>query len=269
MALEARVRDHAWTRAARGGLVATTDDRGGAVDTTRLIAAEGDDIVVVPAGPGNPEGPRRVRRVLVATAIVAVVVLTGAIAVAAQRNGSTARVRTTSPPTLSPKPPVAKARPKPTVARTKPAPAAAVTTVPTTVPSKTPQTLVAVPPASGPARTTPTMAPSPAPTTAAPPKQYGASALTWDAPRALTIAAGKTAPLVVTAHNPTDGTVTLPHPLPCTPRLDHNEVCPEMAQFISSGQSASAKYVIDASGIAKGSYTLKIEGVLTIAVTVS
>ena len=36
-----------------------------------------------------------------------------------------------------------------------------------------------------------------------------------------------------------------------------------------SGQSASARYTIDASGIAKGHYTLKIEGVLTVAVTVT
>ena len=242
--------------------MATTDDRGGAVDTTRLMTADGDDIVVVPAGTGDPERPRRVRRIAVAAAIGAVVVLGAAIAVAAQHNGSTPRVRTTAPPTFAPKPLVTKVHPKTTVPSAKPAPTAAVTTVP----RNTPQTLVAVPPATGPAQTSP---PPPVPTTAAPPKQYGATVLTWDAPRSLTIAAGKTAPLVVTAHNPTDGTVTLPHPLACTPRLDHSEVCPEMAQFINSGQSASAKFVIDASGIAKGRYTLSIEGVLTISVTVT
>ncbi|MDP9332871.1 MAG: hypothetical protein M3Q30_06140, partial [Actinomycetota bacterium] len=92
---------------------------------------------------------------------------------------------------------------------------------------------------------------------------------TWDAPPSLAIAAGMSASLAVIAHNPTDGTVTLPHPLACTPRLDHGEVCTEMVQLISSGRSASARYTIDASGIAKGHYTLRIEGVLTVAVTVS
>src|SRR5206468_12965589 len=123
-------------------------------------------------------------------------------------------------------------------------------------------------------RTTPAPPPPPppappAPATAAPPKQYGASALTWDAPPSLAIAAGKTATLSVTAHNPTDVTVTLPHPLACTPRLDHGEMYPDMVQLIGSGQSASARYTIDASGIAKGQDTLKIERVLTVAVTVT
>src|SRR5436305_8149898 len=95
--------------------VASTDDRGGAVDTTRLITAEGDDIVVVPGGTGDPERPRRPRRIAVWAAIVAVVVLGAAIAVAAQHNGSTPRVRTTAPPTFAPKPLVAKVHPKTTV----------------------------------------------------------------------------------------------------------------------------------------------------------
>ncbi|MDQ1455195.1 MAG: hypothetical protein QOH28_815 [Actinomycetota bacterium] len=240
--------------------MATTDDRGGAIDTTRLDTADGDH-----------ERPRRVRRVLVGTAIVAVLVSGGAVAVAARPDGSTTRVRTTSPSTVPAAPVVLKGRTKATVPRAKPAPTVAVTTVPST----TPQTLVAVPPpASGPARTIappppPPAPPPPAPTTAAPPKQYGASALTWDAPPSLAITAGKTATLTVTAHNPTDGTVTLPHPLACTPRLDHGEICTEMVQLIGSGKSASARYTIDASGTAKGHYTLKIEGVLTVSVTVT
>lgn len=240
--------------------MATTDDRGGAIGTTRLDTADGEH-----------ERPHRVGRVLVGTAIVAVLVSGGGIAVAAGHDGSTTRVRTTSPPTLAPKPVVAKAHPKPTAARAKPMPTVAVTTVP-----RTPQMLVAVPPpASGPVRRTPTPPapppppPPPAPTTAAPPKQYGASALTWDAPPSLAIAAGKTATLSVTAHNRTDGTVTLPHPLACTPRLDHGEFCTEVVQLIGSGQSASARYTIDARGTTKGHYTLKIEGVLTVSVTVS
>jgi hypothetical protein len=93
--------------------------------------------------------------------------------------------------------------------------------------------------------------------------------LTWNAPGRLTIASGHTAALAVTAHNPTDGTVALPHPLSCAPRLDHGEMCPQVVQVISPGGSASAGYTIDARGTAAGSYQLRIEGVLTIPVTVT
>jgi hypothetical protein len=237
--------------------VATTDDRDGvAVETTRVVPADGDDIVVVPAGPGDPHHPGLVRRALVAAAIVAVLALGTAFAIASRHSGSTVRVRATSPPTLSPLPVVINNHLKSTVPRAKPSPTVAVTTVPR-IHSVPP---VVVPPA----RSVPA-----APTTAAPPKQYGPSVLTWDAPRSLAIAAGKSATLPVTAHNPTDGTVTLPYPLSCTPRLDNGEMCPAMVQFIGAGQSASTRFTIDARGFAKGKYTLKIEGVLTVAVTVS
>ena len=63
--------------------------------------------------------------------------------------------------------------------------------------------------------------------------------------------------------------MTLPHPLACTPRLDHGEFCTEVVQLIGSGQSVTARYTIDASGIAKGHYSLQIEGVLTVTVTVN
>jgi hypothetical protein len=237
--------------------VATTDDRDGvAVETTRVVPADGDDIVVVPALPGDPHHPGLVRRALVAAAIVAVLALGTAFAIASRHTGSTVRVRTTSPPTLSPLPVVVKTHLKSTVPRAKRSPTVAVTTVPR-IHSVPP---VVVPPA----RSVPA-----APTTAAPPKQYGPSVLTWDAPRSLSIAAGKSATLPVTAHNPTDGTVTLPYPLSCTPRLDNGEMCPAMVQLIGAGQSASTRFTIEARGVAKGKYTLKIEGVLTVAVTVS
>jgi hypothetical protein len=42
-----------------------------------------------------------------------------------------------------------------------------------------------------------------------------------------------------------------------------------MVQTIAPGGSATATYTIDARGIAPGNYTLQIEGVLTIPVTVS
>ena len=240
--------------------MATTDDRDGiAVETTRVGPADGDDIVVMPAGPGDPHHPGLVRRALVAAAIVAVLALGTAFAIASRHSGSTVRVRATSPPTLSPKPVVINNHLKSTVPRAKPSP----TVVATTVPSINSIPVLVVPPT----RSVPVLS-TPRPQSA-PPKQYGPSVLTWDAPRALAIAAGKTATLPVTAHNRTDGTVTLPYPLSCTPRLDNGEMCPAMVQLIGAGQSASTRFTIDGRGFAKGRYTLKIEGVLTVAVTVS
>jgi hypothetical protein len=77
--------------------VATTDDRDGvAVETTRVVpAADGDDIVVVPAGPGDPYHPRIVRRALVAAVIVAVLAIGVAIAIASRDTGSKVNVRAT------------------------------------------------------------------------------------------------------------------------------------------------------------------------------
>jgi hypothetical protein len=40
-------------------------------------------------------------------------------------------------------------------------------------------------------------------------------------------------------------------------------------QVIGPGQSASAQYTIDATGIAPGHYSMRIEGVLTVPVTVT
>jgi hypothetical protein len=82
------------------------------------------------------------------------------------------------------------------------------------------------------------------------------------------MAAGTTRSVTVAAHNPTDGVVTLAHPLSCTPRLDHGEMCAQVVQTIASGRSAGATYVIDARDVAPGHYTLNVEGVLSIAVTV-
>lgn len=250
--------------------MATTEDRDGtALETTRATPVAGDGIVVIPAVDA-PEGPRRARVLLVGGGIVAILVLAAGIAVAARGAGSTTRLRTTSPSILPSKPlvskHVAKTRPKPTVPRDKPA-----ATVAVTMPTSPPRTALTAPPASVAAPATPRLSVSGTapPTTAAPPKQYGPAALTWSAPRSFELAAGTSKLLAITAHNPTDGTVTLPHPLSCAPRLDHGEMCPEMVQLVGAGQAASANYTIDASGVAKGHYTLDIEGVLTVAVTVS
>jgi hypothetical protein len=144
--------------------------------------------------------------------------------------------------------------------------------------------LIATPPASGPDPTapldtvppttttvTPTtlLAPAVTATLPPPPPPFGASALTWTAPKSMSIATGTTAPLSVRAYNPTGRSVSLSHRLSCTPRLDHGEVCADIVQLIGSHQSASAHYTIDAAGFVPGSYTLTIEGVLTVDVTVS
>jgi hypothetical protein len=75
--------------------------------------------------------------------------------------------------------------------------------------------------------------------------------------------------LTVLAYNPTGRAVSLSHPLSCTPRLDHGEVCPDIVQLIGWHRSAGAHYTIDATGVVAGNYTLTIEGVLTVDVTVS
>jgi hypothetical protein len=250
--------------------VATTEDRDGtALETARAIPVAGDGIVVIPAV-DPAEGPRRARILLVGGGIIAILVLVAGIAVAARGAGSTTRVRTSSPSILPSKPlvskHVAKTRPIPTVPRDKPA-----ATVALTMPTSPPRTAIIAPPASVASPATPRLGVSGTepPTTAAPAQQYGPSVLTWSAPGSFALPAGTSKLLAVTAHNPTGGTVTLPHPLSCAPRLDHGEMCPEMVQLVGAGQSASASYTIDASGVAKGRYTLDIEGVLTVAVTVS
>lgn len=264
------------TAGGREDQVGSTDERGGPFDTTRvdvsrvdaervddtrIMAPDGDDIVVLPDTDRSSDGPSRRRSIIAGAAIVAFLVVVAIIAIGARRS-DTPHVQTSTPAARPPTPIVAKLPPT-TVGHKHSVPAStvAVTTVPQTSPRTTPDTAQHVVP--------PDTVPAPAPTTVASPKQYGASALTWSGARSLTIASGAAAALAVTAHNGTDGTVTLPHPLSCTPRLDHGEMCAQVVQSIDSGQSASATYTIDASGIAAGHYTLSIEGVLSIAVTVT
>jgi hypothetical protein len=159
---------------------------------------------------------------------------------------------------------------------------AAASTTSSLPPTISPIDLVSTPAASGPPATSAPI-PVPVPTTGPrtlmlpavtatlppPPPPLGPNVLTWTAPESLDLAAGATAPLTVTAHNPTGRNVDLPHPLSCTPRVDHAEMCAPEAQRIAAHASASATYTIDAQGIAPGQYTLSIEGVLTVAVTIS
>jgi hypothetical protein len=244
--------------------VSTTDERGnGTLETGRLVAADGDDIVVL--HDVHPRRPGR-RDVLIGVATVVLLIVAGGIAIVLVNRGSNAaKVRTTSSSVVT-TPPVARSKPKPKVAA-KPA-------VPVRTPSPTAAVIVPAAPATSPpiavgnSNIAPPPTVAPAPTTLAPPKQYGPSALTWTAPRSMTIVAGTTAVLSVAAHNGTDGTVTLPHPLSCTPRLDHGEICAQVVQVLASRASAGAQYTIDAHDVVAGHYSLTIEGVLRVAVTV-
>ncbi len=247
--------------------MSTTDERDdGTLKVTRSEGANGDDIVVIPTGPPDETAGRRRRALLIALVVViALVAIT--IALVAHNNGSKSVVVRTTTPTTVPGPAAGAVKPKASPKITTPAPTVAVIaprpTAVVTTPSSRPRntggtTKVVTPP--------PTV---PAPTLPPPPKQYGASVLTWSAPRAMTIASGTTGTLAVTAHNPTDGIVTLSHPLSCAPRLDHSEVCSQNVQPIGSGQSASARYTIDAHGVAAGHYTITIEAALTVTVAVT
>jgi hypothetical protein len=246
---------------AAGGSVSTTDERDGSpLETTRLDSADGDDIVVIP----DPDSGRRPRRgVLIWIAAVSAVLLAGVVAgVVFRGQAHHTTVRTTSP-TVVPTPPAVGTKPAPTSA-TSPR-----VTTPTTNALALP---FKPPPVKTGAQVTPSVVTAlpqaPAPPTAAPPKNYGPSVLTWSAPHSMTVLAGSTAILAVAAHNHSDGTVTLPHPLSCAPRLDHGEICPEVVQVLAPGTSAGAQYTIDAHGTAPGHYTLTIEGVLAVGVTV-
>ena len=228
--------------------------------------ADGDDITVVTTGPAEETTGRRRRVFLVGTAVAVTVVVAGVVALVAvsksagsNHAGSKSAVINPVSPSVVSSPDVKPAATKKPVVHPTASVAPIAPTVPAPLPPHTTITarVVTPPPAFV------------APTTPAPPKQYGAAALTWSAPHSLTIATGKTAALAVTAHNGTDGIVTLAHPLSCTPRLDHGEMCTQNVQLVPSGQSASAQYTISAAGIAPGSYTLNIEGVFTVAVTVN
>jgi len=164
--------------------------------------------------------------------------------------------------------PTTKARPTTTTALT-PTTQVTVVAAPQTAPPET------APPNTDPPATEPTTTPTtlllPAVTATLPPPPppYGADRLTWTAPKEMTIVSGHTAPLTVQAHNATDRVVSLSHPLGCTPRLDGDDFCSDIVQLIGIGQTASAHFTIDAHGIVAGHYTLVIEGVLTVNVTVS
>ena len=103
---------------------------------------------------------------------------------------------------------------------------------------------VVVPPSLPNATTPPTAAPG---LTEFPP-----SSIQWTARRRSTIAHNAQTTITVVAHNPTNGTITLPHPLACAPTLSGNGMCTEMAQILAPGESATAHYKIDGARSAAG-----------------
>jgi hypothetical protein len=224
----------------------------------------GDDITVLP----GDRWPRFARARLWISAAIIVAVAGAAVAVIATRDDTSkpAAVQLETPPTAAAGPvrtgaatpkvktPATRAKPRPEAAR------------PTSVAPPAPRPVVHVPvpaPRNQPAVTPNTAPPATAPVPTSPP-----SVLQWTVPPSVTIMAGKTVLVAVMVTNPSKGVVTLPHPLSCAPRLDDSEVCSETVQRIAPDASASATYRLDAHGIAPGTYSLSIEGLHTITVTV-
>jgi hypothetical protein len=129
----------------------------------------------------------------------------------------------------------------------------------------------------------PPVAPTEPPVTA--PPSYPPSALQWAAtPAALTIKSGGHRVLTVHVTNPTDGTVTLPHPLSCAPTLRGPKghmigfgVCEEMAQVMSPHDQLTQRYTIYATdtaaagggAVAPGTYTASVENLFDVKVTIT
>jgi hypothetical protein len=238
--------------------VADTLDRDGdAVDvTSRTEVLEGDDIVVIPDEP-EAHTSRRRRIALVIGAVAAVVAILVIAAIAAGGNNKS-------------EPQVVAASPNPNLGRTAAPPKAGA---PTTIKVKrsTHQTTPHVS-ATAPARVVvpPSIPNATAPPTAAPGlTEFPVSAIRWTAPSSVTIAHNASTTITVIAHNPANGTITLPHPLACAPTLRGDGMCTEMAQILAPGESATAHYKIDGGEVPPGNYTLVVEGVLKINVKVT
>jgi hypothetical protein len=105
--------------------------------------------------------------------------------------------------------------------------------------------------------------------------------LQWSAtPNALTIPAGRHATLTAHVVNPSNGTVTLGHPLSCPPTLRDSKghvvgsaVCTEMAQLLAPHEQLTQRYVITAASdgvaLAPGVYTASVENLFDVKVTVT
>ncbi len=245
---------------------------GGPDSVTEPVTVEqldGDDIEVVPDAP--PVHRRRARFVVVGAVVVVVLAAGIGIAVALTRDNGPTTVRAIAPvtPQRTPAPSHApRSKPNRPVVHEPPASIAPLTPA-------SPPPSVAVPP--------PPVAPTQPPVTS--PPVSPASVLQWSStPAALTIPAGGHATLTVHVVNPSDGTVTLGHPLSCPPTLRGPKghvigysVCTEMAQLIAPHEQFTQRYVVYATdtaapgggALAPGVYTASVENLFAVTVTVT
>lgn len=247
-------------------------ERDGQVVDLAREALDGDDITVIAPEP-RPE-PNRHRR-LVALAVVAAVGLVGLIAalVVIRHDDSTSATtdRVASAPS-GPASTVAIAKNDRAAAgavgakkATNPAPTTAAANVASPTPTVLP---IQLPPATtAPGAIPPSRPATNATTPPTAPKTSPLSALVWTAPANVSMPSGTKLHVTVSVRNPSTGTVMLPRPLSCTPRLQGDEVCPEMVQLVGPGRTASATYLLDATGVDPGVYKLMLEGVRPLTVT--
>ena len=237
--------------------MATTEHDDVEVTSTRAAPLEGDDITVIPE---PADTPKRNRRRVVLLSALAVMLIAAVIAiVVGTRDDSSPQVQAASPSPAVTSPPAVKKH-KPAAPKKKHAskPVTRVTTAPVVVLPNVPATAPPV-----------VIAPTTPATMPAQPQASPISVLQWHVPAAVSVKSGATTSIAVSAYNPSNGVVTLPVPLSCAPRLHHDEVCPEMAQLVNPGETANATYTIDATGVKRGTYTLKVEGIAPITVTVA
>lgn len=225
---------------------------------------DGDDIVVIPDAP--PDRHRR-SRALIVGGVVAVLIAAGiGVAIAATRDDGKQQVHSAAPVRPAPTPthpPNAVKKPPKTPAKT-----------PATTPLRNvepPVTAIAPPPPVVPATEPPVTSPPAEPT----------SVLQWSAvPSALTIKSGGRATLTVHVVNPTDGTVTLGHPLSCPPTLRGPSgnvigfgVCTEIAQVMNPHDELTQQYTISANANGKplkpGNYTASVENLFDVRVKIT
>jgi hypothetical protein len=236
---------------------------------------DGDDIVVVPDA---PPALRRRSRAAVVAAIAAIAIAVGAaVAIAVTGDDEPSTVRSTAPARTEPAPaPSALSAPrdeKPKPPKQVPAQNPPPVSIPPETPVSSPPAVVVPPPVEPPAPpdTTPPVSPS--------------SVLQWSAtPAALTIPAGGHKALTVHVVNPSDGTVTLGHPLSCPPTLRGPNgkavgyaVCVEMAQLLAPHDELTQEYTIYATdtgaaggaALKPGAYTATIDNRFTVKVTIT
>jgi hypothetical protein len=261
-------------RAVAGGIVTTTGGRGD-VDLTApdLGTPDGDDIDIIPEAPAT-RSRGRMRAFLVGAIVLVLAAAAITIALVNRAGTDTSRLST-----IGNEHPAATPKPQPKRVVTMPTVKPRVVAPPSSVVVTTPN--VASPTTAGIPAVQPTLPTTPAPTPAYPP-----SVLTWQfTPAALTVKAGGHTTVSATVLNPTDGNVTLGHPLSCAPVITPenggaaigNGVCVQMAQVMTPLQTLTQQYTIyatstgDASGnpLAVGRYKVRFENLKTVSMTVT